>query len=112
MNDKKSIERITIEGKDCVPIDSVIEPEGDIKIVVLQRGFVNVGYFERNGNDCKLSNASIIRRWGTTKGLGELALGGPTKDTILDKCYGEVGFDYLTVVQTISCKESVWRNAL
>ena len=41
---------------------------GEIKIVVLQRGWVYIGRFERKENDCKLYNASCIRIWGTTKG--------------------------------------------
>ena len=85
---------------------------GNIKIVLLQRGWVMVGYFERNGNDCKLSKANVIRSWGTTKGLGEIAFGGPTSSTKLDKCYGLVEFDYLTVVAQISCEESKWANKL
>jgi len=84
------------------------EFDGDIKIVILQRGWVVVGRFEREGSECKLHNASVIRIWGTKKGLGEIALGGPTKDTVLDKTNGVVEFDYLTVVASISVKEESW----
>jgi len=80
---------------------------GDIKIVVLQRGWVYVGRFERNGNDCKLHNASCIRVWGTTKGLQEL-VNGVTTATKLDKCEGVVEFDYLTVVHTITVNSKKW----
>lgn len=110
MSEKKAIDKITIEGKDYVPVDSVQEYEGDIKIVVLQRGWVYVGRFERNGNNCKLHNAYNIRRWGTEKGLGELSNEGKKENTILDKCYGVIEFDYLTVVCMIGCKESVWKD--
>ena len=114
MNEKKAIEKLTIEGRDYVPVDSInqTEYEGDIKIVVLQRGWVYIGRLERNGSDCKLHNAYNIRRWGTSKGLGELANEGPKTNTELDKCYGVVEFDYLTVVHTISCKESIWASKL
>lgn len=88
------------------------EFDGEIKIVILQRGWVMVGKFERNGSECKLHNASVIRRWGTTKGLGEIASNGPTKDTILDKCFGVVEFDYLTVVASIAVEENKWRSKL
>lgn len=81
---------------------------GDIKIVVLQRGWCLVGRLERNGSECKLHNASVIRCWGTTKGLGEIAGEGPKISTKLDKCNGLVEFDYLTVVCAITCKESKW----
>jgi len=82
--------------------------DSDVKIVILQRGWILVGEFSRKGSDCKLSNASVIRSWGTTKGLGEIAENGPTSTTKLDKCYGLVEFDYLTVVATLSCNEKKW----
>ena len=81
-----------------------------IKIVVLQRGWVMVGRLTRTGNVCKLSNASIIRQWGTTKGLGEIANGGVTSKTVLDKCSGVVEFDYLTMCFSLDCKESAWKQ--
>lgn len=89
-----------------------IEFAGDYKIVVLQRGWVVVGKMERDGNQCKLHQAAVIRNWGTTKGLGEIALEGPKKDTKLDPCNGVVEFDYLTVVLTISINEAKWKNSL
>lgn len=88
--------------------EDVKEPSGTLKIVILQRGWVMVGRLERDGSECKLHQASVIRSWGTTKGLGEIALNGPTGKTILDKCFGLVEFDYLTVVASISCKEDKW----
>jgi len=111
---EQQIETITINNVDYVRKDSVCEKEisGDIKIVILQRGWVMVGRFERNGSDCKLHNASVIRLWGTTKGLGEIAKNGPTDKTILDKCYGIVEFDYLTVVAMVTCEENQWKRKL
>jgi len=103
-----------INGVDYIRKDSVStkEIEGDIKIVILQRGWVMVGKFERNGSDCKLHNASVIRSWGTTKGLGEIAKNGPTLNTKLDKTNGLVEFDYLTVVAMISCEVGQWKKEL
>lgn len=110
---KVNVEKITVEGKDYVPVDSiqVKEHDGPIKIVILQRGWIFIGRFERNGSDCTLHNASVIRRWGTQKGLGELS-GGKLKDTILDKCHGIVEFDFLTVVAMISVEEDKWVKEL
>lgn len=88
------------------------EATGNIKIVILQRGWIMVGKFERNGSDCKLHDASVIRSWGTTKGVGELAQNGPNSNTKLDPCNGVVEFDYLTVVATIHCEEKKWKDAL
>ena len=105
---KVDVQKIVVDGKTYVPADSVEEPKGDIKIVILQRGWVMIGRFEKDGTVCKLHNAYVIRSWGTTKGLGELALEGKQSNTKLDKCNGLVEFDWLTVVATISCKEDVW----
>ena len=99
---------ITVDGVDYAPLTI----EGDIKIVILQRGWILVGKFERKGSDCKLYNASVIRNWGTTKGLGEIAEKGPTSTTKLDPCYGIVEFDYLTVVATIAVNEKKWESSL
>ena len=83
---------------------------GDVKIVIAQRGWVFVGRFSRVGSDCKLTSASVIRRWGTTRGIGEL-INGPLNDTILDPC-GVVRFDSITIVATIDCNEEKWKNVL
>jgi len=53
-------------------------------IVVADRGFVYVGDCVVDSNWCVISNARNIRKWGTTKGLGELATDGPTDDTVID----------------------------
>lgn len=107
--DKVSINGVSYVREDCIQKEEV---KGDIKIVVLQRGWVMVGKFEQQGNNCKLHNASVIRSWGTTKGLGEIALGGPTSNTKLDKCNGLVQFDYLTVVCMVDCEEVKWAEEL
>jgi len=99
---------IVVDGIKYTPANE----ESPIKIVILQRGWCMIGRFERDGSDCKLRDAVVIRRWGTTRGLGEIAEGGPTDQTELDKCYGVVGFDYLTVVATIDCKEAAWESVL
>lgn len=83
----------------------------EIKICILQRGWVMIGRYERIGNDCTLRNASVIRIWGTTKGLGEIALNGPTSTTKLDAC-GTAKFDYLTTIAVLDCNEEKWRERL
>jgi len=61
-----------------------------LKIVVLQRGWVVMGHLFRGTdvpvNYCEIRDAKVIRRWGTTRGLGQIALEGPTENTILDPC--------------------------
>lgn len=110
---EESINELTVNGKIYVEKGSQSpQYNGPTKIVVLQRGWVLVGKFEKNGTECKLYNASVIRNWGTTKGLGELALSGPTSSTKLDKSNGLVEFDYLTMVLSISVNEEKWKSHL
>ena len=108
----QEINEVEINGVKYIRKDSVKEVKeftGDIKIVILQRGWVYIGRFERNGNDCKLHNSYNIRVWGTSKGLPEL-VNGATSKTVLDKCDGVVEFDWLTVVHTITCNKSAWKQ--
>jgi hypothetical protein len=108
-----NVETITVNGKTYYSqAPQAQQFVGDTKIVILQRGWVMIGKLEKNGSECKLHNASVIRNWGTTKGLGELATEGKKKDTKLDKCGGVVEFDYLTVVATIAVNEALWKNEL
>lgn len=106
----KKIQELVIDGETYVPKSSISQPtlSSDVKIVVLQRGWIYVGRFNRVGNDCTLTNASCIRNWGTTKGLPEL-VNGPTNKTVLDPCQGIVSFDWLTVIHTIDCNPSNWK---
>lgn len=83
----------------------------NIKIVVLQRGWVMIGRWSEKGDMCSLDDAHIIRRWGTTNGLGELALEGKKSNTKLDKA-GHVDFHRLTIVATIDCKADLWDKEL
>ena len=95
---------VEIDGVKCAPVPT----DSEIRIVILQRGNVIVGRYERDGQYCKLHDASVIRLWGTTRGLGELAANGPTANTKLDPCNGLVEFHELTVVCTIACNPSKW----
>ena len=109
---EQKITEIEINGIIYIPKDSIQQTkefDGDIKIVVLQRGWIYIGRFEKIGNLCKLHNAYNIRTWGTTKGLPEL-VNGATKDTKLDKCDGIVEFDWLTVVHTITVNKNSWKQ--
>jgi hypothetical protein len=99
---------VSLKNKDQVENNS---ENGKIKIVILQRGWVAIGRFYREGNDCTLKDAYWIRRWGTDKGLGQLAIKGKQSNTILDKT-GTIHFDYLTVVALINCEERLWKNEL
>jgi len=83
----------------------------DIRILVLHRGWVVVGYYSATDSEVTLRQAAVVRRWGTTKGLGEIAAGGPTAATILDAC-GVVRVHPLAVVLSIQCEADKWTPAL
>jgi hypothetical protein len=87
------------------------EMDGGIRIVILQRGWIFVGKYFEHGEKCRLENANVIRNWGTTKGLGEIADNGPTSSTKLDPT-PTVEFHKLTVIATIKCDTTVWKNKL
>jgi hypothetical protein len=83
--------------------------KSDIRIVILQRGWVYVGRYSQDGEDCRLDGASNIRVWGTTKGLGQLATSGPLPGTTLDPC-PPLRFHELTVIATIDCDPARWAS--
>lgn len=80
--------------------------DGDIKIAILQRGWVFVGRFSKNGSDCVLENARCIRQWGTTRGIGEL-VNGPTSKTVLDDA-STVRFHELGIIALIDVNQKGW----
>ena len=78
------------------------------QIVILNRGWVVVGDYSEEGENGLLENASVIRKWGTTKGLGELAEKGPLSDTILDSS-PDIRFNRLTMVARIDVNTKNWK---
>lgn len=91
-----------------VRADTQAKCEGDIKIVVVDRGFVYVGNCEIGADFVVMRNARNIRVWGTTKGLGEL-VGGPTSATKLDKV-GTVRVPSRAVISIIDVEQSKWKQ--
>lgn len=85
--------------------------DGGIRIVILQRGWVAVGRYHQDGSDCQLTGAAIIRRWGTSKGLGEIASGGPTANTQLEPT-PTIRFHEMVAVASIDCLEDKWEKHL
>lgn len=73
------------------------------KIYVVESGWVFLAdSCVDKGDELLLSGVSVIRSWGTTKGLGEIALNGPTNETVLDPC-GQVDVPKGKVLFTIPC---------
>lgn len=58
--------------------------DSPVRIVVAQRGYVFIGRWQNNGDEVVLTSARIIRRWGTSGGLAQLANDGPQQETILE----------------------------
>lgn len=115
VNKKDKMKTITVNGEVYVAEKDVmaelsrknVKPSKK-QIVILNRGWVVVGDYSEKGDDCFLTNASVIRTWGTTKGLGELAENGPLTNTKLDPC-PMLTFNKLTVVARMNVNESNWK---
>ena len=107
-------ETITIDDVKYVRADSIpMKPavEGPIKIIVVDRGFVYIGQVVSEDEQfVTLANASNIRRWGTSKGLGEL-VGGPKNNTVLDKT-GSLRIPMRAVISMIDVEQEKWTSKL
>lgn len=82
-----------------------------IQIAVIDSGWVMVGRLKLNTNTVTLENASVIRVWGTSKGLGQIALDGPTAETKLDKI-GTVQIERSQLKFLIECEDKKWEKKL
>lgn len=109
---------VKIDGVEYAPVDRakgwwrVSEAGDDVRLVILQRGWVFVGYYHSDPETgaAWLTGARNIRRWGTTQGLGEL-VDGPTDETVLDPA-GTVRFHLMTEVATIEADPDAWAEHL
>jgi hypothetical protein len=82
----KEAGKITVNGVEYV---QVVKGKTEKMIVAADRGWVFVGDCEKHKDGTMtIHNAKNIRRWGTSKGLGELT-NGPTEKTVFDE-YGTV----------------------
>jgi len=74
---------------------------------------VVVGEYETDGitGFSRVRKGACVRVWGTDKGLGQLAVEGPTPSTILDY-QPETEWPTLATVETIRCKEAAWATHL
>ena len=83
------------------------EQASNYKIIVLDNGFVVYGSVSQEHQYLVISNCACIRVWGTTKGLGQLANSGPTKDTVLEP-QPTTRVHELQVTQIIDCRGEAW----
>lgn len=77
-------------------------------IVVADRGFVYVGDVVMDDSFAVVTNARNIRRWGTERGLGELALEGPKSETKLD-AVSVVRIPARAVISVIDTEAALWK---
>lgn len=77
-------------------------------IVVLDRGYVYVGKVTRKNDHLTITDAQNIRRWGTTNGLGQLALSGKQPNTVLDPA-GTVLVPLRAVIHSLLCNPEHWQ---
>ena len=78
-----------------------------LKIVVLERGFVYIGRAVVAAGNVYISDAKCIRRWGTKRGLGQLALEGKQENTVLDPA-GKIAAPISALIHTIECDATKW----
>ena len=81
----------------------------DTKIAVLTHGWVVVGLVEDQQENGTLHfiRSKVIRRWGTTKGIGQLAR-GPLPDTLTDLIDAPSRIEGHAVLFTIDATGWVW----
>jgi hypothetical protein len=89
-------------------IYEAVERDGErMQIICCHRGFVFVGIVADSELEVVIRQASCVRKWGTTSGLGEIAINGPTDNTVLD-FVGTVRVHPLSVVCRIDCEADKW----
>ena len=100
-------EVIKIDEVEYVRRDTQPDCKGDIKIAVLDRGFVYVGHCHIEDDFLVITRAQNIRVWGTTNGLGELVK-GPTSTTKLDNV-GTLKAPYHALISLIDVEQKAWK---
>jgi hypothetical protein len=80
---------------------------GQLVIAILDRGWVFVGRAADSPSSIQISSAACIRYWGTTKGIGQLALEGPQPTTKIDEA-GTVTVPRTAVIALIDAVEAKW----
>ena len=78
-------------------------------IVVADRGHVWVGIMipDTDPEFFRIAEGRVIRRWGTTEGLNELAIKGPRPNTRLD-APATVLVAKRAVIAVIPCEPAAW----
>lgn len=73
------------------------------KILVIQARWVLMGFTKQMPDGTyRVREGSVVRVWGTTYGLGQIAIEGPTASTVLDT-FGDAEVPLVSVLFTITC---------
>jgi len=76
------------------------------EIIIVTQGFVFLGEVSTTSEDgtsyLVITDAKNIRNYGTSKGLGQIALEGPQAETVLDEC-GTILIPLSALVGRIKC---------
>lgn len=80
-----------------------------VRIVLAEFGHVWVGHVERGERTLRITDAACVRRCGTRFGLGEIALGGPNGDTMLDEI-GSMDVELSRVIAVMDCNQERWNR--
>ena len=83
------------------------DTEHGLCIVVLDRGFVYVGQLTTDDRFLTIRCARNVQRYGTTRGLGQLALEGPQPCTVLNDA-GVVKAPIGELKHWLVCEVSAW----
>lgn len=78
----------------------------DFRIVVIQSRWVLAGNYSESNGQITLTDSSVIQRWGTTKGLGQLALQGPQKESVIHPC-GTATVPTTAVLYSLAVKREI-----
>lgn len=82
----------------------------DLAIVVVDRGFVYIGYVETRNEMCIIRECRNIRRWGTERGLAQLVNDGPTSESRIDPAMKSVHIPMRAVISIINVEKSAWKQ--
>lgn len=81
------------------------------RIIVCDRGFVLIGRVEQDPDEylfLRLTDCGVIRQWGTTKGLGQLAIEGLQTGTVIDREPDGTRQAKTSILRDIPCVAEKW----
>ena len=95
-------------GESLAVLASPPEPEAHgLALVVADRGWVWVGDVTTTFDWVEIKGARCVRRWGTSKGINELANSGPQPNTKLDAA-ADVKVSRKALIAIIPCEAEKW----